>query len=111
MIRKPIVDKRKYEKTVRKCKKFCTSIKSVFGRNITVLSKLENDHVRTIYGEMINYSEISNGDDAINDAWNVYNHQKVPDKKCGKFQNKLITDDDIKLMISRKSSSNLKKKT
>ena len=59
---------------------------------------------------MINYSEISNGDDAINDAWNVYNHQKVLDKKCGKFQNKLITDDDIKLMISRKSSSNLKRK-
>ena len=39
---------------------------------------------------MINASEISNSDTAIDDAWHVYNHQKVPDKKRGKFKNSLL---------------------
>ena len=30
----------------------------------------------------MNTSEISNGDDVIDDVWNVYNHQKVPDKNA-----------------------------
>ena len=68
----------------------------------------KNNNVRIEYGEIINASEISNGDDAMDDVWNEYNHQKVPDKEHSKFLNSLITDDDRKLMISRKSSRNLK---
>ena len=56
------------------------------GRNITVLSKIEFDHVRIEYGEIINAYEISNGYDAIDDAWNVYDHQKVPDKNAVNFK-------------------------
>ena len=44
------------------------------------LSSLKKNHVRTEYGEIINASEISNGDETIDDVWNLYNHQKFPDK-------------------------------
>ena len=87
-----------------------TFIKSVVGINITVLSKIEYDHVRIEYGDIINAYKISNGDDAIDDVWNVYNHQKFPDKKRVNFQNSFITVDDRKHMTSRKFSSNLKEK-
>ena len=50
------------------------------GRNITILSKIEYNHVRIEYGEIINASEISNCDDAIDEVWNEYNHQKAPNK-------------------------------
>ena len=42
-------------------------------------------HVQIEYGEIMNTSEISNVDIAIDNGWNVYNHQKVPDKKSVNF--------------------------
>ena len=105
---KIIVDKRKYEQSVSECNKLRTFIKIVVGRNITVLLKTEYDHVWTEYGEIINASEISNGDDSIDDVWNKYNQHQVPDIKCGKYQNSLLTDDDIKLSIPSKYSGNFK---
>ena len=56
----------------------------------------------------MNPSEISDGDDSIDDVWNKYNTQKVPDIKRVKYQNIFLTDDDRKLSISRKSSRNFK---
>ena len=58
---------------------------------------------------MINASEISNGNDAIDNFWNEYKPQKVLDLKRGKYQNSLLTGDDRKLIMSRKSSRNFKK--
>ena len=43
----------------------------------------------------------------MDNVWNVYNHQKAPDKKYGKFQNSFITDDNRKPTISRNSYRNL----
>ena len=40
------------------------------GRNINTLSKIYYDHVRNEYGDIINASKISNGDDEIDDVWN-----------------------------------------
>ena len=37
---------------------------------------MEYDHVWTEYGEIIDASQISNGDDAIDDIWNEYNRNK-----------------------------------
>ena len=70
------------------------------GRNNTVFSKTEYDHVPTEYGENINASEILNSDDAIASVFNEYNPQQVPDKKCGKYQNSFLTGDDRKLSMS-----------
>ena len=50
------------------------------GRNINVPSQIEYKNFWIEYGEFINASEISNGDDAIDDVWNVYNHENVPDQ-------------------------------
>ena len=58
----------------------------MFDRNITVLSEKEYDHIRTEYREIINASEISNGDDTIDDVWNLYNHQKLSDKNAVNFK-------------------------
>ena len=77
--RKSIVHKRTNEKYVSEFKKLRTFIKSVVGRKITVLSKIEYDQVRTEYGEIINACEISNSAGVIDDVWNEYNHQKVTD--------------------------------
>ena len=66
------------------------------------------DHVRTEYGEIVNYSEIPNGKDEIDDVWNKSNNEKVSDKKHGKYHNFLLTDNDRSLIISRKISRNLK---
>ena len=85
----------------------CTFAKSVVERNIIVIWNIYYYHVPIEYGENNNSSEISNVDDAIDDVWYEYNHQKFPDKKRGKYQNILNTDDDKKLMISRKSSWSL----
>ena len=51
---------------------------------------------------------IPNSDDAIDDVWNVYNIQKVSDRKHGRFLNRFISEYDIKDMISRKASRKLK---
>ena len=77
---KIIIDKRKNVRYVSECDKLHTFIKCVVGRNITVLSRTEYDHVQIEYGKIINASEISNGDDAIDDVCNEYNYHKVPDK-------------------------------
>ena len=42
----------------------------------------------------MNAYEISNSDNAIADAWNEYNPEKVPDTKSGKYKNIFLTDDD-----------------
>ena len=55
-----------------------------------MILKQEYDDVRIEYGEIINTSEISNGDDAIDDVWNVYNHKKFTDRKHGTFINSLL---------------------
>ena len=104
------IDKIKYEQAVSECQKFFTFIKIVVWRNIKVLTKTEYNHVRTEYGEFINAYEISNGDDSIADVQNEYNPQQVTDKKHGKYQNSLITDDNRKLSESRNVSRNLKEK-
>ena len=83
-------------------------VRNVVGRNITVLSEKWYDHVRTEYEEIINASEISNGDDAISDVWNEYNTEKVPNTRRGKYQNSLLTDDYRKLSMSKIISKNLK---
>ena len=80
--RKSIVEKQKYEKAVSESKKLRTFIKSVVGRNINLLSKIEYDHVQIEYGENINANEISNGDDKVYGIWTEYNHQKVTDKNA-----------------------------
>ena len=56
-------------KNVIECKKWCSLIRRVVGRNITELSKTELDHVRFEYGEIINSSDIWNGDE-IDDVLN-----------------------------------------
>ena len=70
-----IVDKQNYEEYVSKSKKLQTFIKTVVGRNITVISEQEYDYVPTEYKKNINASEISNGDDAIADIWNEHNSE------------------------------------
>ena len=101
------IEKREYEQAVSECKKLFTFIQRMVGRNITVFKKIY-DHVRTEYGEIINASKISNGDDAIADVLNKYNPQQVLDTKHGKYQNILPTDDDIKMSMSRNFSTNFK---
>ena len=54
-------------------------IKRVVGRNITVLSKIEFDNVRFEYGEILNSSEILNGDE-IDDLWNQSYDEKGTQK-------------------------------
>ena len=66
--------------------------------------KKKCNDIRIKYGEIVNASENSNGEDAIDDVWNVYNIQKVPDRKCGNFSKKCITEDDRRDMTSKKVS-------
>ena len=73
-------------------------IKTFVCRNITVLSENEYNHIQTEYGEIINASEISNGNDAIADVCNGYNPEQVPDTKRSKYKNILLTVDDIKIV-------------
>ena len=80
----------------------------MFGRNNTILSKKNYDHVRTEYGEIIYDFEISNSDDAIPDIWNEYNYEQVPNTKSGKYQHSLLTDDNRRLSMSKNISRNLR---
>ena len=66
-----------YFKTVSQCNKWSSLIKRIVGRNITVLSKSELDHVRFEYGKIVNSSDISNGDE-IDDVWNKSDDGTVP---------------------------------
>ena len=59
-------------------------------RNITILSNQKYGDVCIEHREIIHASVISNGDDAINDVWNVYNIQKVTNRKLGISLNRLI---------------------
>ena len=59
----------KYEKTVVECNKWRSLIKRLVGKNIKILSKKELYHVQFKYGEIVNSSEISNGDE-IDDLCN-----------------------------------------
>ena len=78
------------------------------GRSIKVLSKTEYAHVRNEYGEIINASEISNSDNGIDNVWNEYNAEKVPDIKYYEYQNSLLTGNDRNLNMSWNYSRNLK---
>ena len=60
---------RKYGKTVLECNKWRILVKIFVGSNIKVLSKTELDHVLLEYGEILNYSGISTGDE-IYYVWN-----------------------------------------
>ena len=44
----------------------------------------------------------------IDEIWNVYNSQKFPDRKRGKFTNSFISEVDRKYMISGKAYRKLK---
>ena len=90
------------------CKRYRIFIKTLVGRKISVLSEKEYYHVHNEYGEIINASEISKGDDAIADVWDEYNTEQFPDTKRGKYQNILLTGNDIKLSMSKNISKNLK---
>ena len=57
------MEKQKYEKSVSECTKWRSLIKTVVGRNITVLSKKWLDTVQSEYGDIVNASEISIGID------------------------------------------------
>ena len=95
------------KKPVSKCNKWCSLIKLVVGRNITLPSKKELDNVQSEYGDILNVSEISNGIDEIYDVWDEYDYEKVTDKKRGKYHNSLISNDNISLSVSKKISKNL----
>ena len=84
--------------------------KNVVERSINILSKQEYDDVWIECGEIMNASIITKGDDAIDYSWNVYNSQKFTNRKCGKFTNRFISEDDIKEMISRKAYKEIKEK-
>ena len=96
----------KYEKTFIECNKWRSLIKRVVGRNVKVLSKTELDNVRLEYGEIVNSSEISTGDE-INDVWNQ-SYDETGLKKRRKSNISFFTDDDIRLKVSRKSSNERK---
>ena len=66
------------------------------GRNINILSKQEYDDIQIEYGKIIYASIIPKGDDAIYHAFNVFNIQKVFERKRGKFTNRFIFEDDRK---------------
>ena len=85
------VEKHDYEKPVSECKKLHSIIKSVVERNINTLSQKEQDNVRIEYGEIINESVITKGDDVRYDVCYVYNSQKVPDRKRAKFTKRRIS--------------------
>ena len=76
------MEKWKYKQTVSNCNKWRSLIKTVVGRNITVLSKKELYRVLTEYREIVNASEISNGKDEIDYIWNESNNETFPDKKA-----------------------------
>ena len=97
-----------YERTDIECKKWRSFIKKIADRNITVFSKTELYVVRFEYGGIVNYSEISNGIDKIDDVWNKSDHETVPDKRRIKYNKSLLTDDDRRLMVSRNSSNKWK---
>ena len=71
----------RYLKTVIECKKWRSFIKTVIGKNITVLSKIELNVVLFEYGGIVYYYEISNGIYDIDDVWNPSDDYTGPDKK------------------------------
>ena len=71
----------KYKTNVIECDKWSSFIKLLVGRNITVLSKTELDHVRFEYGDNVIFSEISNGDE-IYDVWNQLDDETGPKKNA-----------------------------
>ena len=77
-------------------------IKRVVGRNITVLSKTELDNVRLKYGKIVNSSETLNGDE-IDDVWNQSDDETGPKTKRRKSNRSVLTDDERKMVLSRKS--------
>ena len=95
-------------KNVSECKKLSSSIENVVRINITILSKQEYYDVQIEYEEIINASVITKRDDAIDDVWNIYNSQKVPNRKRGKFKNGFISEDYRQEIISSNNSRKFK---
>ena len=89
----------KYENTVIECMKWRSLIKNVVVRNIAVLSKTGLDVVWFEYGEIVNYSEISNGIDEMDDVWNQSNDKTCLDQKLRKSNRIMLTVDEIRLMV------------
>ena len=73
--------------------------KTVVGRNITVISNEKIDHVWSEYGEIVRFSEITNGIDKIDNFCNESNNEKVPDKKRSKYHISFLTDNDVSLSV------------
>ena len=90
----------------KKCleyKKWRSLIKRVVGRNITVLSKPKLYDVGLYYGEIVNFSEISNGIDEIYDVCNQLDDETGTDKKHRKSNRRLFNDDERRIIVSRNS--------
>ena len=81
-------------------------MKRLVGRNITFLSKTDLDNVWFEYVEIVNSSGISNCDE-IDDALKQLDDGTGP-KKGRKYNKSLITDDERRLMVSRKPSNERK---
>ena len=64
------MEKQKYEQAISECKKWRSLIKTVVGRNITVLSSKKINIFQSEYGEIVNAYEISIGIDEIYYVWN-----------------------------------------
>ena len=75
----------KYEKSVSESRKLRTSIERVVDRNITVISKKLIRWCPDQIERVTNDSEVSNDDVEIYDVYNVYNHQKCPNKNAVNF--------------------------
>ena len=63
--------RKKWWKTVSECNKLSGLITNIFGRNINILSKQEYDYVRIKYGEIINGSLLTKGDNSIDHVGNA----------------------------------------
>ena len=94
--------------TISKCKKLCSLIQTLVGRNITITSKYKYDDFQIEHESIINASLDTKCNDTIDDVWNLNNTQKVPGRKRGRFTNKFLSDDDGKDVICRKTSRKLK---
>ena len=80
-------------------------IKILVGRDIELFSKTELDNFWFEYGEIVNSSEISNCDE-IDDVWNQSDYGT--EKKRRKYNITLLTNDERRMMASRRWSNKLK---
>ena len=95
------MDKYRYEQSFSECKKCCSLIKTVFGRNITVLSINKLYTVWSEYGKIVKllkYQLVQ-----IKYLMFVMNMTlKQFLEKCGKYLSSLPTDNDENLIVYRR---------